>query len=88
MKIIMPEMSEEVRRDILKMASSYAESARVGLRNLRREFIEKIKSAEKEGNISEDDFYRLQERITKETNKFVSEVDALLDDKSKKIQAV
>lgn len=88
MRIIMPDMSEEVRRDILKMASSYAERARVGLRNIRREFMDKIKSSEKAGEISEDDLHRLQSQITKETTKFVEKVDSLLEEKSKRIRAV
>ena len=88
MRIIMPEMSEEARRDILKVAASHAERARVGLRNIRRELIDQIKSAEKGGAISEDDFHRLQAQVTKETGKFVERVDELLSEKSKRIQSV
>ena len=88
MKIMMPEMSEEVRRDILKMAATFAERARVGIRNIRRECIEKVKSAEKDGELAEDDSRRLQTRISQETTKFVNEVDTLFEDKSKKVQAV
>jgi len=88
MRVVMPEMSEEARRDISKMASSYAERARVGLRNIRREMIERVKSAEKEGGISEDDSHRMQTAVTKDTSKFVEQVDALLEEKSQRIQAV
>lgn len=88
MRIIMPEMSEEARRDILKVAASYAERARVGLRNIRREFIDRIKADEKTGDLSEDDLHRLQAQVTKETTRFVEKVDELLSEKSKRIQAV
>lgn len=88
MRIIMPEMSEEARRDILKVAATHAERARVGLRNIRRELIDRVKAAEKAGEISEDDFHRLQAQVTKETARFVERVDELLEEKSKRIQAV
>ncbi|MCY4413708.1 MAG: ribosome recycling factor [Alphaproteobacteria bacterium] len=88
MKIMMPDLSDEVRKDLIKMASTQAERARVGLRNIRREAIDSVRSHEKKGDLSEDESRKLQNRITKETNTFVEKVDVLLTEKEKRIQMV
>ncbi len=88
MKVVMPELNQETRDNLSKVASGYAERARVGLRNIRREFLDKVKAAEKDGEISEDDMHRMQGRVNKETSKFVSQVDSLLEEKEKRIHTV
>ena len=60
----------------------------MGLRNIRREILEKVKAAEKEGLLSEDEFHRIQTRVNKETSLFVGQVDTLLQEKEKRIQTV
>lgn len=88
MKVIMPELNEETRLNLVKVASTYAERARVGLRNIRREFLEVVKQAEKQGELSEDDFHRIQGNVNKETTRFVQEVDTLLKEKEQRIQTI
>jgi ribosome recycling factor len=78
-------MTEERRRDLVKVVRAHAETARVGLRNLRREALGDIKDMLKEKMIAEDDERRGQEEIQKLTDRYVAMVDALLKDKEAEI---
>ena len=70
------------------MASKYAEEGKIALRNIRRDAIEKIKSSEKEGELSEDQSYDQQDSIQKLTDKYISEIDSNLTKKEKEILKV
>ncbi|MDR2214805.1 MAG: ribosome recycling factor [Nevskiaceae bacterium] len=87
-RIPLPPLTEERRRDVLKVVRADAENARVAVRNVRREALAEVKEAEKEKLISQDDERRGQEEIQKITDKAVAEVDQLLAAKEKEIMQV
>ena len=87
-RIAMPALTEERRRDITKVVRSEAESARVSVRNVRREVLTELKDMLKEKLISQDDDRRAQDDIQKLTDRFVADVDKLVADKEKEILTV
>ena len=87
-RVPMPALTEERRRDLIKVARSEAEQGRVAIRNIRREANNEFKEMVKEKMISEDDERRGQEAIQKLTDKYVKEVDQLLEEKEKDLMAL
>ncbi|MGC9046463.1 MAG: ribosome-recycling factor, partial [Thermodesulfovibrio sp.] len=87
-KIVIPPLTEERRKQLVKVVRKRAEEARVAIRNIRRDIIEEIKKAEKEKKLSEDESRRLQEEIQKITNSFIEKVDHALEQKEKEIMEV
>jgi ribosome recycling factor len=84
----MPMLTEERRRELIKVVKHEGEGAKVAVRNLRRDAIAHLKDALKKHGLSEDDERRAQDDIQKLTDKFVAEVDKLLVDKEKDLMAV
>jgi ribosome recycling factor len=84
-RVPLPPMTEERRRDLVKVVRAHAETARVGLRNVRREALGDVKDLLKEKMIAEDDERRAQDEIQKLTDRYVGSVDALLKDKETEI---
>ena len=82
-----PELNEERRRELSKVAASYAESARVAVRNLRRDGMNKVKKAKADG-LSEDDQKFWEGEVQAMTDQYVKQVDDLLDTKQKEIMQV
>ncbi len=87
-RINIPPLTEERRKQLVKVVKKRAEEARVAIRNIRRDIIEEIKKAEKDKKLSEDDSRRLQEEIQKITNSFIEKVDQILEQKEKEIMEV
>jgi ribosome recycling factor len=87
-RIPMPALTEETRRDMVKFAKAEAETARVSIRNIRRDANSTIKDLLKEKEISEDEEKRAADGIQKLTDKYVLEVDAQLQNKEKDLMAV
>ena len=87
-RINIPPLTEERRKEFCKLASKYAEEGKIALRNIRRDSIEKIKKSEKEGELSEDQSHDEQDRVQKLTDKFISEIDKNLSDKEAEILKV
>jgi len=87
-RIPIPPLTEERRKELAKMVRKMAEDARIAVRNVRREAIEKLKDREKKKEISEDDVKRGQERIQKETDAHVKKVDEILKSKEQEILEV
>lgn len=87
-RIPIPPLTEERRKELAKMVRKMAEDARVAVRNVRREAIEKLKDREKKKEISEDVVKRGQERIQKETDAHVKKVDEILKSKEQEILEV
>ncbi len=87
-RVPMPALTEERRRDLIKVVRSEAENARVAVRNVRREANAHLKDLLKEKKISEDDERRAEEEIQKLTDRFVAEVDKLLHTKEADLLAV
>lgn len=87
-RIAIPELSEERRKEICKLASKYAEQAKVAIRNIRREGMDEAKRQEKNKEITEDQLKKLSDDIQKMTDEFVKKIDTSLDVKEKEIMKV
>ena len=87
-RVPIPELSEERRLEIVKIASKYAEDTKITVRNIRRDAMDKIKDEEKQKNISKDDSFQFSENIQKITDKYIEKIDVLFQDKEKDILKV
>ena len=87
-RIPIPELSEERRKEIVKIASKYSEDCKVAIRNIRRDAMEKIKNQEKNKEISKDESFQFSDDVQKITDGFISQVDLLLEEKEKDILKV
>ena len=87
-RIPLPELNEERREELVKVAGRYAESARVAVRNVRRDGMDQIKKAEKESEISQDEAKSLSDDMQAMTDKFVAQIDELLQVKESEIRQV
>ncbi len=83
-----PPLTEERRKEMVKLVKTEGESAKIAIRNIRRDSNESLKKLLKEKECSEDDERRAQDDIQKLTDKFVAEVDKLLADKEKEVLTV
>lgn len=84
-RLPIPDLTEERRKELAKLASQYAEKARIAVRNVRRDGMDSLKTDEKKGEISEDERKRLEAEIQKLTDATVSDVDATSEAKEKEI---
>jgi ribosome recycling factor len=87
-RVPIPPLTQERRKELAKVAHKHAEEGRVAVRNVRREAKEMIEDLEEEGDISEDDRKRGLDELQKLTDKFIADVDALLAAKEKEILEV
>lgn len=87
-RVPLPPLTEERRRDILKVVSKDAEAAKVAVRNVRRDVLQDVKEALKEKLISQDDERKAHDEIQKLTDKFVAEIDQHVGVKEKEIMQV
>jgi ribosome recycling factor len=87
-KVVFPPLTEERRKELVKVVHKEAENGRVAIRNIRRDYLEIFKKEKQEGKISEDEFYRLQEDLQKLTDKFIEEIEKLIKLKEKEIMEV
>jgi ribosome recycling factor len=85
LRIPLPELNEQRRKELVKIAHTYAENARVASRHVRRDGMDHLKKAEKEGDISEDDHKKQSERVQKMTDDTISTIDSLLASKESEI---
>ena len=86
-RIRIPEMTEQRRKEMVKVAHKYAEDARVAVRHVRRDGLDLLKKAEKDG-MSQDDVARDQDLVQKATDQSISEIDQILAAKEKEIMQV
>jgi len=84
-RLRIPEMNEQRRKEMVKVAHKYAEEARVAVRHVRRDGLDLLKKLEKDSAISEDDGKRHADQVQKATDQFVAEIDSLLVAKEKEI---
>ena len=87
-RIPLPELNEERRKELIKVARKYAENGRVAVRNIRRDEMEQVKKMQKDSALSEDDARRASDDIQKITDSYVAKVDKLLVDKEADIMTV
>ncbi|MFT6559332.1 MAG: ribosome recycling factor [Sneathiella sp.] len=87
-RVPIPELTEERRVELTKVASGYAEQAKVAIRNVRRHGNDAAKAAEKDGDYSKDDVKKAEEDIQKLTDTYVKNVDDMLSEKQQEIMQV
>ncbi len=87
-RLVFPELNEERRRDLTKVASKGAEETKIAIRNIRRDAVEQIKKMKKNSEITEDDQKDAEEEIQKMTDKAIKDVDAIYAKKEKEIMEV
>lgn len=86
-RLVFPELTEERRKDLVKEVKKKGEDAKVAIRNIRRDGNDAFKKLAKT-DISEDEIKQLEDSLQKQTDKYIKDVDALIDKKSKEIMTV
>lgn len=87
-RLVLPQLTQENRKDLVKRVKKKGEEAKVSVRNIRRDGNDDLKSLEKSKEITEDESKGAQESIQKLTDKYIAEVDKLIDNKEKEIMEV
>ena len=87
-RVPVPELSEERRKEIVKIAAKYSEDCKISIRNIRREGMDKIKLDEKNKELSKDESFQNSEELQSLTDKFVEKIDNLFAEKEKDILKV
>ena len=87
-RLRIPELNEERRKELVKVAHKYAEAARVAVRHVRRDGIDVIKKLEKDHKISKDDHDRFSTDIQKATDQMIHDIDQMLAHKEKEVLTV
>lgn len=88
LRIPIPPLTEERRKDLVKLCKKFAEDGRIAVRNIRRDAIELLKKKEKEEHFSEDDRKAAEKEVQKLTDKYIELIDELLEHKEKEIMEV
>jgi ribosome recycling factor len=88
MRIRIPELNEQRRKEMVKVAHKYAEEARIAVRHVRRDGMDLLKKLERDGHISKDDIERHSDQVQKATDQSVADIDAALAGKEKEIMQV
>lgn len=88
LRIPLPELNQERRRELAKVAHQYAESARVAVRHVRRDGMEHVKKAEKDGVVGQDEARALHDKVQKLTDDHIAKIDQLLAQKEGEIMQV
>ncbi len=87
-RLPIPPLTEERRRELVKVVKKHAEEMRVAVRNVRRDTNERFKKLEKDHKISEDELHARQDEVQKMTDKYVKQIDAVMEAKEKEIMEV
>jgi ribosome recycling factor len=87
-RLRIPELNQQRRQEMVKVAHKYAEAARVAARHVRRDGLDVLKKLEKDGDMSEDDAARNADVVQKETDKTIAEIESALAQKEKEIMQV
>ena len=87
-RVPVPKLSEERRKELIKIVKAQSEKIKISIRNIRRDGMDFLKKLLKEKNISEDDNKKLSDQLQKITDKFIAEVDSKISDKEKEILKV
>ena len=88
LRVPMPALTEERRKELTKIVRHEGENAKVAVRNIRRDAIAHLKALLKEGDVSEDDEKRAQDEVQKMTDKSIADIDKLVAEKEKELMAV
>jgi ribosome recycling factor len=88
LRLRIPELNQERRQELVKVAHKYAETARVAVRHVRRDGIDHLKTLKKDGHVSEDDIKRHEADVQKATDQSITEIDQMLSGKEKEVMSV
>ena len=84
-RITIPQLTEERRKELVKIVNKISEDHKVAVRNIRRDSNELIKSFKKDGDVSEDDAFKAQEKVQKITDEYISSIENIYTEKEKEI---
>ena len=84
-RLVFPQLTEERRKELAKQVKKYGEEAKVAVRNIRREAIDKFKKRQKASEITEDDYKTVEKDIQKLTDDYIKEVEGIADKKEKEL---
>ncbi|MDO4153909.1 MAG: ribosome recycling factor [Candidatus Fimenecus sp.] len=87
-RLIFPPLTEEKRKVLAKDVSKYGEEAKVAVRSIRRDCIDKLKKMKKDSEITEDDLHNGEEKMQKITDKFIKRIDEMVEEKEQDIMAI
>lgn len=87
-RLVIPAVTEERRKDLIKVIKKYGEDAKVAVRNERRDANDELKKQEKAGELTEDDLKKSLEEVQKKTDKTIKDIDQIVVDKEKEIMEV
>lgn len=87
-RLLVPELTEETRKKLVKNVKNVGEEAKVAIRSIRRDANEKVKALKKDGHISEDEVKKAEDGIQKKTDQFVKEIDGIIVAKEKEIMSI
>jgi len=87
-RISIPQLTEERRKELVKIVKKTSEEYRVAIRNCRREAIDQLKKQKKDKEISEDDLFKYQDDAQKETDAFIKKIEGILAEKEKEVMEV
>jgi ribosome recycling factor len=88
LRIVFPQLTEERRKELVKQVNKYGEEAKVGVRNARRDAVEKFKAMKKSSELTEDDLKNCEKDIQKLTDDSTKKIDSICKDKEKEIMTV
>ncbi|WP_216827960.1 ribosome recycling factor [Alkalihalobacterium elongatum] len=87
-RITIPALTEERRKDLVKLVKKYAEEGKVAVRNIRRDINDDLKKLQKDGELTEDDLRRSTDEVQKLTDKHIADIDQIASNKEKEIMEV
>ena len=87
-RLVFPQLTEERRKELAKQVKKYGEEAKVAVRNIRREAIDKFKKQQKASEITEDDYKTVEKDIQKLTDDYIKEVEGIADKKEKELMEI
>ncbi len=87
-RLVFPPLTEERRKDLVKMTKKYGEEAKVAIRNIRRDAVEKFKKQQKASEITEDDYKIAEKDIQKLTDDFIKDLDKICEQKEKELTEI
>ena len=87
-RLMIPELTEETRRDLVKKVKKYGEESMVAIRSIRRDANDKVKALKKDNEITEDELKSAEDSIQKKTDVYVKEIESIIDAKEKDVMKV
>lgn len=87
-RLVIPQLTEERRKELVKQVKKISEEYRVAIRNSRREALDTLKKLKNDKQLPEDDFFRLQDEAQKETDRLIQQIDSIMAEKEKEMMAV